>query len=168
MTVVSRQLRIYQFLALHWQLVAEQLRLGINHFVSRPCSLTQTQLLHLVAMAIENPIFTNFPEAKRKLIAFARENLDTLLVDALHAFVADDLIPFIVSRASDDNDDNHSQRMIRRWQVKPPSPVLTAWRWLRSCGFSYNAAKKSFYIDGHERIENKLHRKQFVSKFLTK
>ena len=119
-------------------------------------------------IAVESPIFTTFPEAKGKLVDFARENLDTLSVDSLHAFVTDDLLPFVISRASDDEDDDApTKRMIRRWQVKPPSPV-TAWRWLRSCGFSYNSTKKSFYVDGHERVENKLHRRQFVDTFLTK
>lgn len=118
-------------------------------------------------LAVENPVFANFPEAKSKLIAFARENLETLSVDSLHAFVNDELIPFLISRSNDDNDDAPTKRIIRRWQAKLPSPV-TAWRWLRSCGFSYNAAKKSFYVDGHERAENKIHRKQFVDNFLTK
>mmetsp|Transcript_73807 Transcript_73807/g.213587 ORF Transcript_73807/g.213587 Transcript_73807/m.213587 type:complete len:685 (+) Transcript_73807:660-2714(+) len=118
-------------------------------------------------LAVENPVFAIFPEAKTKLIAFARENLETLSVDSLHVFVNDELIPHLISRSTSDDDDAPTRKMIRRWQVKPPSPV-TAWRWLHSCGFSYNAAKKSFYVDGHERAENRMHRKQFVMTFLTK
>jgi hypothetical protein len=107
---------------------------------------------------VENRVFSNFPEAKRKLIAFARENLETLSVDSLHAFVNDELVPYIILSAhGDDNDNAPTKRMIRWWQVKMPSPV-TAWRWLHSCGFSYNATKKSFYVDGHERVENRMHR----------
>ena len=105
---------------------------------------------------VESPGFVCFPEAKSKLTAFARENLATLSVDTLHAFVNDELIPFLLSRQVDDDDDVPAKRMIRRWQVKPPSPV-TAWRWLHSCGFLYNATKKSFYIDGHKRAENRIH-----------
>jgi len=117
---------------------------------------------------LEKPVFTNFPDAKTKLIAFAQENLETLSVDSLHAFVNDELIPSLISSSTANvNDDAPTKRMIRQWQVKMPSPV-TAWRWLHSCGFSYNAAKKSFYVDGHERVENRMHRKQFVDKFLTK
>jgi hypothetical protein len=118
-------------------------------------------------LSVENQVFAYFPEAKTKLVAFARENLATLSVDSLHAYIIDELIPFVVSRTAEDDDDAPTKRMIRRWQVKLPSPV-TAWRWLHSCGFSYNATKKSFYVDGHERVENKLHRKQFVTNFLTK
>lgn len=118
-------------------------------------------------LSVEHPVFVNFPEAKSKLIVFARENLETLSVDSLHAFVNDELIPFLFARSTHDDDDAPTKRIIRQWQVKLPSPV-TAWRWLRSCGFSYNAAKKSFYVDGHERAENRMHRELLVTNFLTK
>ena len=48
-------------------------------------------------LAVENPVFASFPEAKSKLIAFARENLETLSVDSLHVFVNDELIPYPLS-----------------------------------------------------------------------
>jgi hypothetical protein len=118
-------------------------------------------------LSVENPVFADCPEAKTKLIAYARDNIAHLSVDSLHTYVVDVLIPFIVSTTAEEDYDTPSKRMIRRWQIKPPSPV-TSWRWLRSCGFAYNASKKSFYVDGHERVENRLHRKEFVSNFLTK
>jgi hypothetical protein len=43
----------------------------------------------------------------------------------------------------------------------------TAWRWMRLLGFRYNARKKSFYVDGHEREDVVANRTRFCKKYLT-
>ncbi|KAI2509106.1 hypothetical protein MHU86_5354 [Fragilaria crotonensis] len=43
----------------------------------------------------------------------------------------------------------------------------TAWRWMRQLNFKYEARKKSFYVDGHERDDVVANRKEFCKRYLT-
>ena len=43
----------------------------------------------------------------------------------------------------------------------------TAWRWMRLLGFQYDARKKSFYVDGHEREDVVASRTKFCKTYLT-
>jgi hypothetical protein len=44
----------------------------------------------------------------------------------------------------------------------------TTWRWMRLLGFKYDARKKSFYVDGHEREDVVANRQAFCETYLTK
>lgn len=43
----------------------------------------------------------------------------------------------------------------------------TAGRWMKRLGFRYQSHQKSFYVDGHERLDVVLHRKAFTEEYLT-
>ena len=49
------------------------------------------------------------------------------------------------------------QNVRQRYASSPPS-LTTVWRWIKLVGFRYDNEKKSFYIDGHEKPEQKFHR----------
>ncbi len=40
----------------------------------------------------------------------------------------------------------------------------TAYRWMRKLGFKYEARKKTFYVDGHERKATKLYREEYLKR----
>ena len=46
--------------------------------------------------------------------------------------------------------------------------LSTARRWVRKLGFSYHAQKKSYYVDGPEKPEQKFHRYKLFEKYLVK
>jgi len=42
----------------------------------------------------------------------------------------------------------------------------TVYRWLRLLGFNYEAQRKGYYVDGHEKPDTVTYRKDFVKKYL--
>jgi hypothetical protein len=44
---------------------------------------------------------------------------------------------------------------------------MTIWRWLKLLGFVYDVRKKTFYVDGHEKAEQRFSRLLFSKKYLT-
>jgi hypothetical protein len=44
--------------------------------------------------------------------------------------------------------------------------LSTAWRWLCRLGFSYDARKKTFFVDGHERPNAVFRRSEFCKDYL--
>ncbi|KAI2509402.1 hypothetical protein MHU86_5035 [Fragilaria crotonensis] len=77
--------------------------------------------------------------------------------------------------AQEDNDD--SSRVQKNQTIRDcllqvylefPISLTTTWRWLRRFGFSYDARKKSFFVDGHERPNVVFKRNEFCTLYLTK
>ena len=44
--------------------------------------------------------------------------------------------------------------------------VATVYRWLKAMGFKYETRKKYFFVDGHEKVGTKKHRKKYVRELL--
>ena len=57
--------------------------------------------------------------------------------------------------------------VLQSYVNRAPS-LATVWRWLKTCGFKYDVEKKTFFVDGHERKENRKHRFTFCTKYLKK
>ena len=51
--------------------------------------------------------------------------------------------------------------------VKNPISMTTTWRWLRRLGFIYDTRKKSFFVDGHERLDVVVRQNEFCTLYLT-
>jgi hypothetical protein len=45
--------------------------------------------------------------------------------------------------------------------------MTTVWRWMHLLGFSYDARRKKFYVDGHERDDVVAYRSMFCRRYLT-
>ncbi|KAI2514285.1 hypothetical protein MHU86_178 [Fragilaria crotonensis] len=76
----------------------------------------------------------------------------------------------------DDETDNDKNNRLQRTKadcllsvyLESPISLSTTWRWLRRLGFSYDARKKTFFVDGHERPNVVFHRNQFCKDYLSK
>ena len=72
-----------------------------------------------------------------------------------------------------DHDNNKKKRLLKQdcllnAYIGSPISLSTTWRWLRRLGFSYDARKKTFFVDGHEREDVVFRRNEFCKEYLTK
>jgi hypothetical protein len=58
-------------------------------------------------------------------------------------------------------------KRLERYLSQPPA-YSTVVKWVHSLGFKGDSAKKSYYVDGHEKPEQQEHRAQFINQYLTK
>jgi hypothetical protein len=107
-------------------------------------------------------LFEHFPESKDAIKRFANGNLADLTTELLRDFIITKLLPGLLKSIA-----IHDERkeLLDFYKSKPPS-TTTVWRWMRRLGYKYCARKKSFYVDGHERAEQRFHRKEFTEEYL--
>jgi len=55
--------------------------------------------------------------------------------------------------------------VLKSYYLKQPS-LESVRRWVKTTGFMYDCEKKSFYVDGHEKAEQKYNRGIFCEKYL--
>jgi hypothetical protein len=67
---------------------------------------------------------------------------------------------------TENNQEVVNELFLRAYGLESMS-FTTAWRWMRLLGFQYDARKKSFYVDGHEREDVVANRTTFCSSYLT-
>ncbi|KAI2505686.1 hypothetical protein MHU86_8745 [Fragilaria crotonensis] len=131
-----------------------------------------------------------FPCAKDDIVAFAVRKLATLTIEEVHEFIVSVLIPKLVVEWNQDkareepttiptagieDETNHVDvdignkvldSFLKQHGLKTLS-ITTVWRWIRLLGFSYDARRKSFYVDGHERDDVVAYRTIFCRQYLT-
>ncbi len=112
----------------------------------------------------EPSLFEHFPESKNAIKRFANGNLADLTTEFLRDFVITDLL---VRLSLDTDAADERKELLECHKEKPPS-MTTGWRWMRRLGHEHCARKKSFYVDGHERAEQRFHRKEFSEDYLLK
>ncbi len=62
------------------------------------------------------------------------------------------------AKNEDETDKNEKKNRLQRTKadcllsvyLEAPISLSTTWRWLRCLGFSYDAQKKTYFVDGHE------------------
>ena len=112
----------------------------------------------------EPSLFEHFPESKNADKRLANSNLADLTTEFLRDFIVTD--PLVkLSKDVDAVDDRKESP--DHCKEKPPS-MTTLWRWMRRLGCRCCARKKSFCVDGHERAEQRFHRKEFSDDCLLK
>jgi hypothetical protein len=113
-------------------------------------------------------------------------NLATLTIEGVHDFIVSSVIPRLAAvwkkdQEQDTTDNNHSTTIVTtsrdhqhninksflQAQRLESMSVTTAWRWMRLLGFRYDARRKSFYVNGHERDDVVANRSQFCKTYLT-
>ncbi|KAI2511392.1 hypothetical protein MHU86_3003 [Fragilaria crotonensis] len=133
-----------------------------------------------------------FPDAKDQIVAYAITNLATLTIEGVHDFIVSTVLPRLVSiwqkdvAASSTTSETSSPATINNRAGEAGDAMMapninaflnahrleslsltTAWRWMRLLGFHYDARKKSFYVDGHERDDVVADRTSFCKQYLT-
>ena len=92
---------------------------------------------------------------------------DHFTVDMLRNELITIIIPCLKSKAEDESVpvDSEEYLLLSRLSTQPPS-YSTVLRWLHYLGYTHDKLKKSYYVDGHEHQEQKLHRSKFIKKYL--
>jgi hypothetical protein len=135
------------------------------------------------------------PDAKDEIVAFGVKNLATLTIEGLYDFIVSTVIPRLASEwqkdeevveaadntslfstesdstaphqaSTTDNQEVLNTLFLRAHRLETMS-FSTAWRWMRLLGFRYDARRKSFYVDGHERDDVVANRIRFCKNYLT-
>ena len=126
-----------------------------------------------------------FPDARDEIVGYGVKNLATLTIEGVHDFIVTSVIPRLAAEWKKDQqaqeedhtdnnttsavttistivDDQHNfnESFLRAHRLESMS-FTTAWRWMRLLGFRYDARRKSFYVDGHERDDVVANRTQF-------
>lgn len=118
-------------------------------------------------------LFSLFPEAKNMFIRWckAKENMETLSLESARRFLLEEVIPYCIDQS------NKELKRLDYPLIESPESflpivglksigVMTAWRWLRLLGFSYDENSKCYYTDGHEREDNVADRMSFIPKYM--
>jgi hypothetical protein len=114
----------------------------------------------------EPQLFAVYPELKTKVELFCKNNLVTLTIESLYDHVHSTLIPEIHAQFIEDlpqgapNECFGLEHFFHCFNLKNLS-LTTVGRWMHYLGYTYDRAKKSFYIDCHERPDVVEERKNF-------
>jgi hypothetical protein len=108
----------------------------------------------------EPSLFEHFPESKDTV----KGNLADLTTELSRDFF---LTKLLVELAKDVDEVDERKELLECYEDNPPS-TTTVWRWMRRLGHEHCTRKKSFYIDGHERADQRFHRKEFTEEHLLK
>ena len=101
--------------------------------------------------------------AKKSILDYAHNNLADLTLEYVRHHVVKTVLPDFISKAESDE-----AKYLGAYYIEHPPSITTVWRWMRRLGFKYDTRKKSFYVDGHERPEQRFHRARFCEEYLTK
>ena len=133
---------------------------------------------------LDPPIFNLYPEIKKRFLKFCHDNLADMSNELVHKYVCNTLLPNYANQhnhhpATTNVTDQEVTPTFRRrganvlgseilqsYITKPPS-LSTVAQWIKICKFSYCPEKKSYYVDGHEKPEQRFHRYEHTKKYLT-
>jgi hypothetical protein len=112
-------------------------------------------------------IFEVFPEAEAMISDFVLSHLDHFSVAMLRNELITIIIPGLKQKAEDESVpvDSEEYLLLSHLSTQPPS-YSTVLRWLHYLGYTHDKLRKSYYVDGHEHQEQKLHRSKFIKKYL--
>jgi hypothetical protein len=136
-----------------------------------------------------------YPDARDQIVSFGVKNLATLTIEGIHNFIVSVVIPRLATvwkedqqkvlatadnststaaaaiLSQEDKHDNKNKELLTASFLKAHGlesmSFTTAWRWMQLLNFKYDARKKSFYVDGHERDDVVQNRKEFCKQYLT-
>ena len=111
-------------------------------------------------------IFEVFPEAEAMISDVVLSHLDHFSVAMLRNELITIIIPGLKQKAEDESVpvDSEEYLLLSHLSAQPPS-YSTVLRWLHYLGYTHDKLKKSYYVDGHEHQEQKLHRSKFIKKY---
>ncbi|CAJ1943688.1 unnamed protein product [Cylindrotheca closterium] len=120
-------------------------------------------------------LFDFFPLAKDSLKAFIRANLHHLTTKQVCIELQDRILPQCAALRKDElvqggvlhaNEKYESQQLLEELKI-PKLSIPTVYRWMRRLRYKYEVRKKCYYVDNHEKPENKRYRKKFIKRYLT-
>ena len=115
------------------------------------------------------------PDVCSALKTYACANLNKLSIEMMVEYLHNTIIPEMVKKEIQERTGNNlpvleedvcKKIMLQRYGLTKLCPG-TVYRWLRLLGFNYEAQRKGYYVDGHEKPETVTYQKEFVKKYLT-
>jgi len=91
---------------------------------------------------------------------------DSFSVEWLQHDVNSDIIPKHLSKATDISEASPEYMPLSKHSHQPPSYEMTCW-WVCWMVVEQDSTKKSYYVNGHEKPEQVLHRANFIKTYLT-
>ncbi|KAL7532560.1 hypothetical protein ACHAWF_008635 [Thalassiosira exigua] len=168
---------------------AENVRIWHLQFRRQHESFNNPQVVRSNGKPLLPYFLENNPEAKARILSWSKENLDTLSQENLRTFIIEVLIPDMVREANEELRKGNATRDESDSELGPESDFdekiaqitekdilkenglqticpRTVYKWMEALGFKYEARRKHFYVDGHEKPEVKKYRKGFVKRYL--
>ncbi len=114
-------------------------------------------------------LFQLFPIGKQKLLEWVFDHMAELTVTTFRQHLVHTFLPFLKDEMEHALNEVYSASQVaylERLIANPPSEG-TARNWLKNLGFLYDTKKKTFYVDGHEKPEQRFSRLEFSKRYLT-
>lgn len=105
-----------------------------------------------------------FPSSKETVVEYCYSHLADLTTSKVRECIIQDLEQLYQNRNQYCED---QAALIDGLKENPPSET-TVWRWMKRLGFVYDVNRKTFYVDDHEKGEQRLDRLEFSEYYLTK
>jgi hypothetical protein len=109
-------------------------------------------------------LFQIFPEARRMLLAWKRNNLERLNSETACEYLLTVVIPYCREICNQELAE-HGEPPLEPAQFMKSLDVTTAWPWLKQLGFTYSKNEKCYYTDGHEKAENVRYWLKFIKRY---
>ena len=112
-------------------------------------------------------LFEFFPEVVTYIKKYVTGNLATFSCTMLEKELEKTIIPALIKEAkkTPDYESSTGYLLLQKYDEKPPN-YSQVYRWVKYLGFSMDTQKKTYYVDGHERPEQREHRDKLTAKYL--
>lgn len=120
--------------------------------------------------AIRSPFLLMNPDIVEVIKCEGNTNLDKLSVDFLHEFIHDKVLPPLLAQANKSIEPKPNHRAITKEDFLIGYGLKnlcksTVNNWMLQLGFKYKEHTKSYYVDGHEKADTIMYRKQYICRY---
>jgi DNA-binding transcriptional regulator YhcF (GntR family) len=113
------------------------------------------------------PMLERNPDFTRSVIRYAKTNLNELSAELLFNYLHTIALPaLLLQRREELGDATLEITDLLRENRLTKLTLETVYRWLDRLGFKYEARKKGYYVDNHEKPETVAYRRHFIKRYL--
>ena len=121
-----------------------------------------------------SPILEDNPDLRRNILMYAKDNLTTFNIESALEYIHAVAIPLLLKKRRREMKDNNEIRTDEEYTLRSLLKEYglvkicrrTVCNWLSILGFKYKSKTKTFYVDGHEKIETVIRRKEYINNYL--
>ena len=84
----------------------------------------------------------------------------------MYDFFHHTIIPELIKEEKEETGEELTKQEILKQYGLTKLCLGTIYKWMNSFGFKYSVAKKTYYVDGHEKPETVAYRKQYVTQYI--
>ena len=107
------------------------------------------------------------PDLKDAIVYFARDHLHELSASLLFHFLHEEALPALVEKKREelDNQQYSKDDLLVDHQLGKLT-LRTVYKWMERLGFRYQPRMKCYYVDGHEKPEVIVYRRNFMRRYI--